>query len=139
MKIEHIALWVKDLEGMKNFYMEYFNMNCGEKYENKNKRFSSYFLAFESGARIEIMCRPDISEQAGRNGVTYGLTHLAISVGSKEKVDELTELIRNNGFEIVGEPRMTGDGFYESIISDPEGNHIEITDGPTLCFMLKNI
>ena len=128
MKIEHIALWVKDLEKMKFFYKEYFNMTCGEKYENKNKRFSSYFLAFESGARIEIMCRPDISEQAGKKGVTYGLTHLAISVGSKEKVDELTELIRNNGFEIVGEPRMTGDGFYESIISDPDGNHIEITE-----------
>jgi len=128
MKIEHIALWVKDLEKMKFFYKEYFNMTCSEKYENKNKRFSSYFLAFESGARIEIMCRPDISEQAGKKGVTYGLTHLAISVGSKEKVNKLTELIRNDGFEIVGDPRMTGDGFYESIISDPEGNNIEITE-----------
>ena len=128
MKIEHIALWVKDLEKMKSFYMEYFNMTCGEKYENKNKGFSSYFLAFESGARIEIMYRPDINAQAGKNGVSYGLTHLAISVGSKEKVNKLTELIRNDGFEIVGEPRMTGDGFYESIISDPEGNHIEITE-----------
>jgi lactoylglutathione lyase len=74
------------------------------------------------------MCRPDISEQAGRKRVTYGLTHLAISVGNKERVNELTELIRSNGFEIVGEPRITGDGFYESIISDPEGNHIEITE-----------
>ena len=91
MKIEHIALWVKDLEEMKNFYMKFFNMTCGEKYENKNKRFSSYFLAFESGVRIEIMCRPDISEQAGRKGVTFGLTHLAISVRSKEKVNEIKE------------------------------------------------
>jgi lactoylglutathione lyase len=128
MKIEHIALWVKDLEIIKKFYMEYFNVSCGEKYENVNKKFSSYFLAFESGTRIEIMYRPDIYEQAGKKGVTYGLTHLAISVGSKEKVNELTELIRNDGFEIVGEPRMTGDGYYESIISDPEGNHIEITE-----------
>jgi lactoylglutathione lyase len=128
MKIEHIALWVKDLEIMKFFYMEYFNVSCGEKYENVNKKFSSYFLAFESGTRIEIMYRPDIYEQAGKKGVTYGLTHLAISVGSKEKVNQLTELIRIDGFEIVGEPRMTGDGYYESIISDPEGNHIEITE-----------
>jgi lactoylglutathione lyase len=128
MKIEHIAFWVRDLEQMKSFYVAYFNMTCGEKYENINKRFSSYFLAFESGARIEIMYRPDISEQAGKKGVTYGLTHLAISVGSKEKVNKITELIRNDGFEIVGEPRMTGDGFYESVISDPEGNHIEITE-----------
>ena len=74
------------------------------------------------------MYRPDIFEQAGKKGVTYGLTHLAISVGSQEKVNKLTELFRNDGFEIVGEPRMTGDGFYESIISDPEGNHIEITE-----------
>ena len=128
MRIEHIALWVKDLERMKNFYKEYFNMNCGEKYENKSKEFSSYFLSFGSGARIEIMHRPDIIEQAMGKGVTNGLTHLAISVGNKEKVDELTELIRSDGFEIIGEPRTTGDGYYESIISDPEGNHIEITE-----------
>ena len=128
MKIEHIALWVKDLERMKNFYKEYFNMNCGEKYENTSKEFSSYFLSFGSGARIEIMHRPDIIEQVGGKGVTNGLTHLAISVGNKEKVDELTEMIRSDGFEIIGEPRTTGDGYYESIIADPEGNHIEITE-----------
>ncbi len=128
MKIEHIAFWVNDLEIIKNFYKQYFNMNCGEKYENKSKEFSSYFLSFGSGARIEIMHRPDITDQIGRKGVTNGLTHLAISVGNKEKVDELTELIRSDGFEIIGEPRTTGDGYYESIISDPEGNHIEITE-----------
>jgi len=128
MRIEHIAFWVNDLERMKNFYKEYFNMSCGEKYENTSKKFSSYFLSFESGAGIEIMHRPDIIEQVGGKGVTNGLTHLAISVGNKEKVDELTELIRSDGFEIIGEPRTTGDGYYESIIADPEGNHIEITE-----------
>lgn len=128
MKIEHIAFWVNDLEGMKNFYQQYFHMDCGKKYENKSKKFSSYFLSFGSGARIEIMQRPDISEYVGRKGVTIGLTHLAISVGTREKVDELTEWLRSDGFEIVGEPRTTGDGFYESIISDSEGNHIEITE-----------
>ena len=128
MKIEHIAFWVNDLEGMKNFYQQYFHMDCGEKYENISKKFSSYFLSYGSGARIEIMHRPDISEHVGRKGVTIGLTHLAISVGTREKVEKLTEWLRSDGFEIVGEPRTTGDGFYESIISDPEGNHIEITE-----------
>ena len=128
MKIDHIAFWVNDLERIKSFYKQYFNMSCGEKYENKSKKFSSYFLSYGSGARIEIMHRPDISEYVGRKGVTIGLTHLAISVGTREKVDELTEWLRSDGFEIVGEPRTTGDGCYESIISDPEGNHIEITE-----------
>jgi len=128
MKIEHIALWVKDLERMKNFYKQYFNMNCGEKYENRGKAFSSYFLSFGSGARIEIMHRPDISGQISKKGVSNGLTHLAISVGNREKVDEFTKRIRSDGFEIIGEPRITGDGYYESVISDPEGNHIEITE-----------
>ena len=128
MRIEHIAFWVNDLERMKNFYKEYFNMNCGEKYENTSKEFFSYFLSFGSGARLEIMNRPDIIEQDGGKGVTNGLFHLAISVGNKEKVDELTELIRSGGFEIIGEPRTTGDGYYESIIADPEGNHVEITE-----------
>ncbi len=128
MKIEHIAFWVNDLERMKSFYMQYFNMNCGEKYENRGKAFSSYFLSFESGARIEIMHRPDISDQIGKKGISNGLTHLALSVGNREKVDELTKRIRSDGFEIIGEPRITGDGFYESVISDPEGNHIEITE-----------
>jgi lactoylglutathione lyase len=128
MKIEHIAFWVNDLERMKSFYMQYFNMNCGEKYENRGKAFSSYFLSFGSGARIEIMHRPDISDQISKKGVSNGLTHLAISVGNREKVDELTKRIRSDGFEIIGEPRITGDGFYESVISDPEGNHIEITE-----------
>ena len=128
MKIEHIAFWVNDLERMKGFYMHYFNMNCGEKYENSGKAFTSYFLSFGSGARIEIMHRPDISDQISKKGVSNGLTHLAISVGNREKVDELTERIRSDGFKIIGEPRITGDGYYESVISDPEGNHIEITE-----------
>ena len=128
MKIDHIAFWVNDLERMKSFYQQYFHMDCGEKYENFKKGFSSYFLSFGTGARIEIMHRLDISEHDGEKGLTNGLTHLAISVGNREKVDILTEQIRRDGFEIIGEPRITGDGFYESIISDPEGNHIEITE-----------
>lgn len=127
MKIEHIALWTKDLELMRTFYQRFFDMRCGEKYENPEKGFSSYFLSFGSGARIEIMNRKDISDQVRKNGITAGLAHFSISVGSKNKVDQLTEIIRANGFEVFGEPRTTGDGYYESVVIDPEGNHIEIS------------
>ena len=128
MKIEHIAIWVRDLEKTKEFYTKYFQMSCGEKYVNEKKFFSSYFLSFEGGARIEIMHLPDISEQSGKAGTFFGLTHFAISVGSRERVDELTESIRKAGFKVTGEPRTTGDGYYESVILDPEGNLVEITE-----------
>lgn len=127
MKIEHIAIWTKDLEVMKNFYHKFFNMKYGEKYTNPDKGFSSYFLSLNKGTRIEIMHKTDISDKIELKGYCYGLTHIAISVGSKNKVNELTELIRNNGYKVIGEPRTTGDGYYESVILDPEGNHIEIT------------
>lgn len=123
MKIEHIAIWVKDLEKMKQFYTQYFNMSCGEKYHNPKKNFSSYFLSFESGARIEIMYQPDVSEERAK----IGFAHLAISLGSKEKVIELTEKLQNDNYAIFDEPRITGDGYFESVILDPEGNQIELT------------
>ncbi|MGZ2369967.1 VOC family protein [Ancylomarina sp. YFZ004] len=128
MRIDHIAIWVQDLERMKDFYQTYFSMACNDKYVNAKKGFSSYFLSFENGARIEIMHRSDISDRLGERDGMYGLTHLAISVGSKMKVDELTERIRRDGFKIEGEARVTGDAYYESVIQDPEGNSIEITD-----------
>ena len=123
MKIEHIAIWVKDLEKTKQFYTQYFNMSCGEKYHNPKKNFSSYFLSFESGARIEIIHQPDVSEKRAK----IGFAHLAISLGSKEKVMELTEKLRNDNYAIFDEPRRTGDGYFESVILDPEGNQIELT------------
>ncbi len=128
MKIEHIAIWTKDLEKMRGFYLEFFDLRSTEKYHNPGKAFSSYFLAFDNGARIELMHKPDIGELIEKRDVKPGLTHFAISVGSKEKVDLLTERIRQSGYKIIGEPRTTGDGYYESVISDPEGNLIEITE-----------
>lgn len=129
MRIEHLAIWTNDLEGMKLFYTKYFNMKSSEKYENKEKKFSSYFLSFkEAESRIELMYRPDISEFIGEKGMVNGLTHISISVGNKQAVDELTERLRSYGYQIAGEPRTTGDGYYESIILDLEGNHIEITE-----------
>ena len=124
MKIEHIAIWTKDLEKMKQFYLEFFDLKSNEKYHNPSKQFSSYFLSFADGARIELMHRPDIRLEDNHQ---LGLTHFAISVGSTEAVDQLTERIRSKGHPVIGEPRTTGDGYYESVIADPEGNHIEIT------------
>ena len=128
MKIEHIALWVRDLEKTRDFYTTFFHMSCGEKYVNEKKQFSSYFLSFAGGARIEIMHRPDILESPETASSTFGLTHFAISVGNRDMVNRLTEKIRNAGFEVVGEPRTTGDGYYESVVKDPEGNLVEITE-----------
>ncbi len=124
MKIEHIAIWVEDLEKMKAFYLKFFELESNEKYVNPKKQFSSYFLSFESGARIELMQKPELAKSSGEK---TGLAHFAISLGSKEKVNALTEFIRESGYRVVGEPRTTGDGYYESGIADPEGNLIELT------------
>ena len=129
MKIEHLAIWTRDLEKTKNFYTKYFNMTSSEKYINPKKNFSSYFLSFDrASTRIEIMSRPDITDFGGDHSTSFGLTHFSISVGSKQRVDELMELLRSDGYQIVGEPRTTGDGFYESVVLDLEGNHVEITE-----------
>lgn len=126
MRIEHIAIWVADLEGMRVFYERYFNAVSGEKYHNATKQFTSYFLSFTDGARLEIMHKPTIVA-ASDNEVNTGFIHFAMSLGSKEQVNVLTEKLREDGFTIAGEPRTTGDGYYESVVLDPEGNQIEIT------------
>ncbi|ENQ7571661.1 VOC family protein [Listeria monocytogenes] len=125
MKIEHVALWTTNLEQMKQFYVTYFGVTANDLYENKTKGFTSYFLTFEDGARLEIMSRTDVTGKT--TGENLGWAHIAISTGTKEAVDELTEKLRQDGFAIAGEPRMTGDGYYESVVLDPEGNRIEIT------------
>ena len=128
MKIEHLAIWVKDLEGMKQFYETYFHATVGQKYSNPKKHFESYFLSFSEGYRLELMNRPTIPNNINDLLKEYtGIIHFAISVGSKEKVDTLTERLRRDGYPIVGEPRWTGYGYYESVVFDPEKNRIEIT------------
>lgn len=124
MKIEHIALYVRDLEVTKNFYMKFFSLQCNKKYTNA-KGFSSYFLTFESGARVEIMSLPELN-QSGKLPC-FGYAHIAISVGSAECVDRLTKCIENDRYKVISQPRTTGDGYYESVIADPDGNLIEIT------------
>jgi lactoylglutathione lyase len=129
MKIEHIAIWVKDIEKSKEFYTKYFQAVPSEKYLNPTKKFTSYFLTFESGARLELMHKPEIANGTSNrlNTEQLGFVHIAISVGSKENVDKLTAHIRESGHTVHGNPRTTGDGYYESVILDPEGNRIEIT------------
>lgn len=127
-KIEHIAIWSTDIERLKNFYHQYFQTTAGEKYFNPKKNFQSYFLSFKEGCRLEIMQMPGVPVSANDMYKQFtGLIHFAISVGSKESVDTITERLRADGYEVVGEPRTTGDGYYESIVLDPEGNRIEIT------------
>ena len=128
MKIEHLAIWVTNLERMKSFYEKYFGAQAGERYHNPNKNFSSYFLSFSDGPRLELMHRPEIPESGHAQGAEYkGLIHFALSVGSKEQVDRLTEELRADGYMVAGEARRTGDGYYESVVLDPEGNRIEVT------------
>ena len=128
MRIEHLAIWVNDLEIMKDFYEKYFNASAGEKYHNPTKNFTSYFLSFDEGCRLELMHRPDIPINKNDKINQYiGIIHFAVCVGSKEKVNDLTEEFRKDGFKIHGEPRTTGDGYYESVVLDPEDNFIEIT------------
>ena len=126
MHIEHIALWTGQLEVLKTFYETYFCAQAGEKYTNPKTHFEAYFLTFAGGARLEIMQAPDVTaaEAIVRR---VGFTHLAFSVGSKEQVDRLTERLEADGYRVIGRPRTTGDGYYESVVLDPDGNRVELT------------
>ncbi|HEX2953388.1 MAG TPA: VOC family protein [Bacillota bacterium] len=128
MRIEHIALWTPDLERSKDFYIRYFNGTAGDKYTNPTSLFQSYFIRYEDGSRLEIMNRPTNHRDPGDTEDNIsGLAHFAISVGSRERVDRLTERLRSDGYRIIRESRTTGDGYYESVILDPDDNRIEIT------------
>ncbi|WP_156574859.1 VOC family protein [Bacillus luti] len=125
MKIEHVAIWVNDLERMHDFYKQYFGGEENSLYHNPKKQFESYFITFEGGARLELMRQVGIDETVQTQ--TIGYAHIAFSVGSKEKVNQLTDMLRGAGYPVLNGPRTTGDGYYESVVSDPEGNQIEIT------------
>lgn len=128
MRIEHIALWTNQLERLKDFYETYFQAKVGKKYHNPNKRFESYFLDFASGARLELMHQPGIQvTQIDQGEPIIGCAHLSFATGSEQNVDELTNLLRQGGFQVMDGPRHTGDGYYESVVLDPDGNPIEIT------------
>ncbi len=122
-----MALYTLRLEPLREFYEKYFGATANEKYLNQRKGFESYFLSFAGEARLEIMQKTNIDGKANPEGAEYlGLTHFALSVENREEVDRLTEILRADGYTIVGEPRTTGDGYYESVVLDPDGNRVEI-------------
>lgn len=127
MKIEHVAIWTSDLERLRGFYEKYFQAAAGSRYANERKHFISYFLTFPSGARLELMCWPQVSEATAPTDSPRGYAHIAFATGAAEQVDALAERLRQDGYTIVDSPRWTGDGYYESVVLDPDGNRLEIT------------
>ncbi len=129
MKLEHVAIWTQNLEQLKDYYIKYFGAIPNEKYVNRSKDFESYFLEFESGARLELMKMPQIPEN--KNDTIkeqhLGIIHLAFGVDHPEQVDTKARQLRNAGFEILSGPRKTGDGYYEFETLDPDNNRLEVT------------
>lgn len=128
MNITHIAIWTPNIEKLKRFYEKYFLARAGELYENHQKQFSSYFLRFDDECTLEIMTKPKLTGGEGKENLSRaGFAHMAFSVGNRTSVDNLTERLRRDGYRVVSDPRNTGDGYYESVVADPDGNIIEIT------------
>ncbi|MBT3067510.1 VOC family protein [Rhodoferax sp. U11-2br] len=128
MKIDHIALWTNNLERCKQFYVSYFGATAGSGYTNPKKGFTSCFLSFIDGARIEVMTTTTLDPVVIEPGAQrMGLTHFAVSLGSEQLVNALTQRLKNDGYPVLDGPRRTGDGYYESVVLDPDGNRIEIT------------
>jgi lactoylglutathione lyase len=125
IRIEHVALWTSDLEQLREFYVRWFGASANDGYENPGKQFRSYFLRFGSGARIEVMHAHALGEAGAQPALGYA--HLALSLGSDAAVDALTARLREAGVPVLDGPRRTGDGYYESVILDPDGNRIELT------------
>ena len=126
MHIEHIAMYVNDLDGARDFFAKYFNAESNNGYHNQTTGFRSYFLCFDDGVRLEIMNKP-IMQDSDKTLARTGYVHIAFSLGSKAAVDALTERLNRDGYAVVSGPRTTGDGYYESCIIGIEGNQIEIT------------
>ncbi len=125
IRIEHVAIWVRDIDRVAQFYARYFGARVGDLYRNERKGFESRFLEFESGARLEIMRRVDVTE--GSAAERLGFAHVATTVGSEAGVDAFAARIAADGMELAGAPRRTGDGYYECVVLDPEGNRVEDT------------
>ena len=129
MILDHAAIWTNDLERLKDYYVKYFNAVANDKYYNPAKNFESYFLAFESGTRLELMKRPAIPENKNDTIVAQhtGLIHLAFGVATMEEVDSKAMELQDAGFRILSGPRRTGDGYYEFETLDPDNNRLEVT------------
>ena len=129
MTLEHVAIWTNNLELLKEYYTKYFNGVANDKYMNPNKQFESYFLSFESGARLELMSMTGIPDNANDTvGKQHlGIIHLAFGVDTMEEVDAKARQLQNDGFQILSGPRKTGDGYYEFETLDPDNNRLEVT------------
>lgn len=128
MKIDHVALFCKDLEAMKMFFIDFFEAIPNELYHNQKTGLQTYILSFPDGdTRLEIMHRPDAGKLIGDEYLHQGYIHTSFSVGSKEQVDELTLRLIKAGYQVLSGPRTTGDGYYESCVEGPEKLLIEIT------------
>lgn len=125
MMIEHAALYTLDLERARAFYETYFDGTAGKLYHNPETGLQTYFISFADGARLELMTRPEL-EEGERSRLWTGWSHLAFKAGTRENVDALTERLRADGYEVTSGPRVTGDGYYESCVLDPDGNTVEI-------------
>lgn len=127
MRIDHLAIWTYNLEGLRSFYINYFDASSSEIYHNHSKEFRSYFLAFDGDCRLELMEMPNIPKSKDNVLKQFsGIIHFAIHVGTKQTVDEITEKLKKDGFRVLAEPRNTGDGYYESVVLDPDDNRVEI-------------
>ncbi len=138
MKLEHVAIWTRNLEGMKDFYVKYFGGISNEMYTSTKdfgEEFHSYFLGFGGDARLELMELGRIPEGDSAGGFeSLGLTHISFSLETAEQLDNLYAVCKNDGVKIVGEPHMTGDGFYEACVLDPDGNRVEFAVVPKTAF-----
>jgi lactoylglutathione lyase len=126
MKIEHIALYVNDLEAARDFFVQFLGGKSNDGYHNSRTDFRSYFISFDDGSRLELMNKPELVDQEKLLNRT-GYAHVAFSVGSRKRVDELTEELKSAGYEVISGPRVTGDGYYESCVVVVEENQIELT------------
>ena len=126
-RLEHVALWARDVDRVAAFYARYFDARVGERYENPRKGFQSRFLAFDSGARLEIMARVDVGARG--SGEALGFAHVAIAIGDEAAVNALAARLRADGIAVLDGPRRTGDGYYECVVLDPEGNRVEVIAG----------
>lgn len=124
VRIEHVAIWVRDLESMRSFYTDVLGATSGQRYHNPVTGFQSYFLSLGEGPRLELMHGPALEP---RPIATTGYAHIALALGSRAAVDQAVATMRHRGVSVESEPRVTGDGYYEAVVLDPEGNRIELT------------
>jgi lactoylglutathione lyase len=129
MSLEHVAIWTQNLEILKAYYIKYFNARSNDKYRNARNGFESYFLSFDSGARLELMSRPGIPQNANDtvNKQHLGIIHLAFGASTIEEVNKKAQQLQKDGFKILSGPRKTGDGYYEFETLDPDNNRLEVT------------